>query len=305
MRQHRTPTGLKVANKKLDFNQIVTSLRPTDKEIHVLQSAKDSISNILLNNQSHVRVSRIVPAGSFAKGTALRENWELDMVYLSPDVNSLNLIPIHRYIADLFKKNFAEVRVKPRSHSLELRVNRRTYPVRCDVLIGRATNSPLQTAQARDKELFRGTMAIWHKEYVKHCARLFHDFKDVVRLTKQWVKLHNIPLKSYVVELICAAALETARDPFGLAYYMEVVFRSMQRLTDGWQALPVRWDSYFGSDAITAKPSSCGVMVVDPADPSVNALSDFPEEGVSEVRREACRAVTLLRDTRYSQLFIA
>lgn len=227
-----------MSNTDLDCSRIASSLQPSEDETHVLKSAQASIARVILNNQSIVQVSRIVPAGSFAKGTALRDNWEIDMVFLSRDVNSWDLAPIHKQIATLFQQNFPEVRVEPRAHSLELRVNRRTHIVRCDILIGRETNSPLQTAQVRDKELFQGTTAIWHKEYVKHCARLFPSFKDVVRLTKRWVRLHSLPLKSYAVELICGAALETACDPFELAYYMEVVFRSIEGFMDGQPALP-------------------------------------------------------------------
>lgn len=105
------------------------------------------------------------------------------------------------------------------------------------------------------------------------------------------------------MEIVCAAALETASDPFELAYYLEVVFRSLQGLTDGWPALPVRWERYFAHAAVTARPSACGVLVVDPADPSTNVLADLSADEASELRREASLAVTFLRDAQCSQLF--
>lgn len=116
------------------------------------------------------------------------------------------------------------------------------------------------------------------------------------------VRLRMLPLKSYAMELICAVALQTARDPFEPACYLEGVCRSLQGLTDGWPALPVGWERYFAHEAVTARPSAGGVLVVDPADPSTNALANLSADEASALRWEASRAVPSLRDARCSQL---
>ena len=275
----------------MDIDEILKSIKPSSQEIEILDSSFNSIQNIVKNNQSSYKISKVLPSGSYAKNTNLRGNSEIDVVFISPEVNSTNISNCHKEILLILSKNL-EVRSSIiRDHSLNIQFTHHNSIVKCDILLGKEVNSPMQCAEVNDITIYQGITSKWHVEYVKHCSKYYYHYRDVVRLLKLWRNQKNIPLKNYHFELIVGSTLKYF-NKVDINKNLELSFRKVNSILDGKAAFPFEW-KYFNPELYKYfenrknKP-----LLIDPANYKDNVLEHLNDEEILSIKRETSKAIT-------------
>lgn len=149
--------------------------------------------------------------GSKAKGTLIRESYDLDIVCYFPngeDGAGATLKEIFENVGQALAKHYA---VSPKTSALRLRSNdmsRRDFHI--DVVPGRFTDATKTDCflfqNGADKERLKTNLQI-HIDLIQGAG-----VTPALRLLKLWRVRHGIMLKNFVWELLCIRLLETVKS---------------------------------------------------------------------------------------------
>lgn len=275
-------------------------LTPTRGQVDILNSKLNSISRVVQNNSS-LKLVETRRGGSFEKGTMLRYKPEADIVLIfsrdNLDRSSWGKLR-HHLAADL-QTNFPEVHLTQGEHvALHLRFGEKRNPYEVDLVPSFYVNSPFQVAAVKGKPLYQGVTTIWHVKYVKQNKRL-PFYKETVMLLKDWKNKHQVPLKSFHIELIVASAMGYrggASD--SLEATLRLALSEIQGMTDGTPILPSDW-KYFTDESPVPEPP----CIVDPANPKDNLISEMSNRDLVQIRKAASQALSFLSQQEYRKVF--
>ena len=165
----------------------------TEPELSVLRNLRDTIEQQLRSGL--LRVERVYYAGSYAKKTMIREQYDLDIVIYWGNDCGYTLKDIYNAVGNVLRKNWKLV--NPKTVAFELPFQGGFH---IDVVPGRAIDNSFKYANLyrSDKDSSLQTSIKVHIDTVRNSGR-----SDVIRLMKLWRKRKSVPFKkSLALELI-------------------------------------------------------------------------------------------------------
>lgn len=214
--------------------------------------------------------------GSKAKGTLIRECYDLDIVCYFPngeDGAGATLKEVFENVSQALAKHYA---VAPKTSALRLRSNdmsRRDFHI--DVVPGRFTDATKTDCflfhNGADKERLKTNLQI-HIDLIQGAG-----VTPAIRLLKLWRVRHGIMLKNFVWELLCIRLLESVKS------------RPLDE-----QALHVL-------QTITAAENA--IAVEDPANPRGNELTPVLRGLWLQLRAAAAQTVQTVRISGWEAVF--
>lgn len=175
-----------------------------------------------LNEHPDFTLRKMLLSGSLAKGTALRSLNDIDVaVYVSGSEAPHDVRALLDYLAERLRKafpNFRPEQVQPQTYSVT--VSFRGSGLDVDVVPVLYDGDPDWRGQliSQDDGSFLETSIPCHLEFARRRkAAHEHDFAQVVRLVKQWVRhvkatRDGFRFKSFMVEMVCAHLSDTGAD---------------------------------------------------------------------------------------------
>jgi tRNA nucleotidyltransferase (CCA-adding enzyme) len=175
-----------------------------------------------LNEHPDFTLRKMLLSGSLAKGTALRSLNDIDVaVYVSGSDAPHDMRALLDYLAERLRKafpNFSPDQVKPQTYSVT--VSFRGSGLDVDVVPVLYDGDPDWRGQliSQDDGSFLETSIPCHLEFARRRkAAHDHDFAQVVRLAKQWVRhvkatRDGFRFKSFMVEMVCAHLSDNGAD---------------------------------------------------------------------------------------------
>lgn len=125
----------------------------------------------------------------------------------------------------------------------------------------------------RDAGVLLKTCIPRHVEFVKEQARKHDRYRELVRVSKWWKCRHDVPLKSFVIELIWAWLAQHNRVPASPIRALEEFFDFLSDKELLRQAIV--FGDYYDTKSVVTK--SGRVHVFDPANPANNVVSGLDD----------------------------
>lgn len=219
-------------------------------------------------------------AGSHAKGTMIRESYDLDIAcyFANEDTTAGDTLEdIAKSVKQALESDY---RVRQKTSALRVRSSEKDsldVDFHIDVVPGRYTGTERSDAfiHLRSREKCRmKTNLDTHVQAIRWSGRV-----DEIRLMKLWNIRTGLQLKTFVLELATIEFLNLPESPFGLP----------ERLRFLWE--------HFRDNAET-------FTVEDPANPTGNDLSEYLDDQVrTRVKKVASKTVETLDDTGWVGVF--
>jgi hypothetical protein len=281
-------------------------LEPTWQQTSFVPSRINSIAHVLQHNSS-LSLDRVIPGGSYEKGTMLRHRPDVDVVLVfnkEPGVkrNWQSLMNrVYNALSDAYPN--AEIQ---QSKNIAIHATfEQDDECNFDIVPSFPVNSPMQMAGVKTSKIYQGISSLWHLEYIKPRKNIAH-FTEAVRLLKDWKNEHGIPLKSFHMELIAAFTHHWLTgngygyNALSLETFIRACFLDIQGMTIGNPIYPVDW-KYFDADELSSGGER--PLLIDPANPTNNLLESLTVDDFSRIRQHAGRAITLLDREDYGPVF--
>jgi len=285
----------------MELESILKQIRPDDNQCNCLSGIVSKLGEVLKNQSGILKIKKVVPAGSFGRDTILKGHLEVDCVYiLEHNGYSFynNFSEVKRCLLNLPNSSQFEINNRSISFNLEKPIG----TVSVDLFAAYEINSPEQMAAVKDRDFYYGSTSLLQNKYFKNVIKEYPFYKDLVRLIKLWRNTWNIPLTSYMIELIVSHALHRTKGQPDFSFYLEACFRNIQSFTDGSPIIPVFWMKLDDSK-ITAVYSPENLFIVDLSDLSENIAIKITKEEKDYIRSEASAATSYLHDNNYSFLY--
>lgn len=207
--------------------------------------------------------------GSLAKGTAISTLREIDVaVYLKPDgLDRSDLNSLLTIVRDLLIQVYPQMEqsqfvIDPPAVTIQYRSSGLTVDVVPVIPNGKPDDrGDLPLAWPRWIE----TSIPLHIEFIRKRAARHARFRELVRLTKWWRDEHELPLQSFLIELVWAHLVDGGAVPEDPQEALLVFFAYLARTR--LEERIVFGDNYKPSDA---GKSNDLVQVIDPVTPSNN-----------------------------------
>jgi hypothetical protein len=218
----------------------------------ILQSHKDEVTKFLraeFGSEPDIKY-----AGSYRKGTMIRENYDLDIVAYFPSTDERTLKEIHDDVLSRLKEKYDVEEKASAIRITDMKDTEDATDYHIDVVPGRFIEDSKDVflyVVDGDKERIQTNLKT-HIEYITNsrCA-------DVIRLVKLWAHRNDISVRTFVLELFVVESLSGSRNKSDLK-------------TSFLQAL-----SAFKEDFQTKKlidPANSGNVVSDLLHPSILAM---------------------------------
>jgi hypothetical protein len=278
----------------MEINQyIATHLRPTTNEEDALQSNLNVITKIL-QNDSHLSVAKCLPGGSFAKGTMVRGNFEADIVYIFNKKKQAESESVRNYVFKLLKANFPDaVEVRIKSKAIQLTLQKPIGRLCFDILPSYDINSPLQLSEVTNLTDYSAASTPFQVEYVKLQKRKIPYFGDLIRVLKYWRDHYNVPLSSYQLELVAAAALLGKPSQSWEAVLLACFYKMLEMIA-GVAIVPVDWHYFNHPKIVFAPKSESGILIVDPGNPANNVGARILQTELELIRVQTQAAIRMI-----------
>lgn len=200
--------------------QVLASHELSDQELQGVQSVRDALHKHLAGTLP--AGVRIYYGGSYAKGTMIRDCYDLDMVvYFPPEPRT----PLDRIFGEVHQSLAAgRLEVHPQTVALRIPV---TSSFHVDVVPGRAQDATFRYATLYRRTQTPSTLQTSLKIHID--AVRTAGLAPVVRLLKLWRLRHDVPLKTFALEILAARALEgKPRDDHAVALIETLRFIAAQ-----------------------------------------------------------------------------
>jgi hypothetical protein len=278
----------------MEINQyIATHLRPTANEEGALQSNLNGITQIL-QNDPHLSVAKCLPGGSFAKGTMVRGNFEADIVYIFNKKKQAESESVRNYVFKLMKGNFPDaVEVRMKSKAIQLTLQKPIGRLCFDILPSYDINSPLQLSQVPNLTDHSAASTQFQVEYIKLQKSKMPYFGDLIRVLKYWRDHYKVPLSSYQLELVAAAAL-FGKPSQSWEEVLLACFYKMLEMIAGVAIVPVDWHYFKHPKIVFATKSESGILMVDPGNPANNVGASLRQTEIELIRTQTQAAIRMI-----------
>jgi len=228
----------------------IQSISKDDSEYKELQNQREAIEKILRNSFKEADLT-IRYGGSVAKGTMIRESYDLDIICYFAHEDTTGGKTLEEIYNNVSKALSTEFYVQKKTSSLRLMGKDeavRQVDFHVDVVPGRYVDE-----KKGDVFLYQaGAEKGWLKTNLEKHIKLIKDSEliDVIKLAKLWNIRKAIGLKTFVLELLVIKILKNGKPPETLE----------KQLTLFWQTL---------------KDEKGKIAIEDPANPSGNDLSVY------------------------------
>jgi hypothetical protein len=185
------------------------------------------------------------------------------------------------------------------NHSIGFKLTKKIGVISIDLLPAFEINSPRQIMEVRNRNSYYGSTSLLQKKYFLNLIQEYPRFRDLILLLKLWRDKHDIPLRSYILELIAANAVYHTRKDQEFEFFLEMCFRTIQSFADGKPIVPVYWDKYFDNSEINFGYSRNNLWIIDPSDPSEN----ISEENRKYINSSAINGVNNIHNGKYAFLY--
>lgn len=230
-------------------------------EVTAMERHRDDIAELLLDAYDSSN-PLIKYAGSRAKGTMIKDSYDLDVVcYFDNDDTAAGgtLEEIFNNVKGVLKEQYE---VEPKTSALRIKSKEKDHlgeDFHIDVVPGRFSDDTKHDAFLYVKSKEKGRQKTNLKKHINHIKN--SGVVDSIRLAKLWNIREGLGLKTFVLELLVVKALKTKTDTDGLDKCL-VAF---------WEYLRDNRDS---------------LSVEDPANPYGNDLSEY----IDGIRKQLCDA---------------
>ncbi|MBB4637492.1 nucleotidyltransferase [Longimicrobium terrae] len=202
------------------LRQVLAGHELTEQELQRVQSIRDALHKHLA--ETLPAGVRIYYGGSYAKGTMIRDHYDLDIVvYFPPEPRT----PLDRIFGAVHQALVAgRLEVHPQTVALRIPV---TSSFHVDVVPGRAHDASFRYATLYRNLQPPSTLQTSLKVHIEavRTARL----APCIRLLKLWRLRHGVPLKTFALEILAARALEgKPRDDHAVAMIETLRFIAAQ-----------------------------------------------------------------------------
>ncbi|XP_073230619.1 2'-5'-oligoadenylate synthase 1-like [Porites lutea] len=281
-------------NSNLDLNKFICDeLQPNEEFNRLLNGAIDSLYRELQRELQHTKygIHNLIKGGSIAKGTAIKNNSDLDCVMVMNGIE--NASQLSSKLPDILPDLESRLRswtggswqldsIERTNFSVQFNMSRSSEEsVKVDLLptfrIEDIDERKRVYKEMRgDKKIRPYCSAALVRSQVEFVEKQPPNVKDLIRLVKYWRKTyipqigHERLPPSYLLELLTIHAWEKAKCP--TTFDMKIGFKAVMKLLKVHYKLRVYWGDYYGKDVITCSLKS--PHVIDPANPTNNLYSD-------------------------------
>jgi hypothetical protein len=258
------------------------SLLSDSDEIKVLRSERDKVEKLLRESFKESSIA-IQYAGSYAKGTMIRDSYDLDIVcYFNHDDESAGktLEEIFNKVKESLEPKYYVVTKKStlRLKSLEVNLQNLRIDFHIDVVPGRFTDDKKQDVflyQSSGEKQRLKTNLQKHINYIKESGLL-----NTIKLAKFWKKRIGLDsIKTFILELLVIESLGKLRDTDGLD----------ECLKEFWEQI---------------RDNIKNLKIEDPANPTGNDLSElFDETTKTTLSAFATNALNFVENDNWESIF--
>jgi tRNA nucleotidyltransferase (CCA-adding enzyme) len=278
----------------MNLEDILKGIYPDDAQMKCLTGIISTMGNILGHGSGYLKIKKVTPAGSVGKKTNLRGHLEVDCVYIL-EREGYSYADCFWEVERALKENLPGAQFERKQHSISFMLKKNTGAVSVDLIPAFEINSPEQMMEVKNRQAYYGSTALLQKKYFKKVLPDYKQFTDLVRLLKLWRNTWEVPLSSYILEIIVTNAIYDTKAGNDFSFFLEVCFRTIQSFIDGRAIVPV-WE--YSSNA---QPKN-GLLIIDPSDPSENIVKDISDDDKQFIYSEASRGVTYISGKDYSYL---
>lgn len=254
------------------------TLDEKSEEIKSLRSERDKVEKLLKDYFEDTPIS-IQYAGSYKKGTMIKESYDLDMTcYFNNGDNSAGET-LEEIFSNVKNALSSEYHIYPKKSALRLqsKEDRNRVDFHIDVVPGRFVDDSKGDVYLFQAEGDKDRLKTNLEKHVKHIAE--SKLINTIRLTKIWKELNQLDAKTFILELLIVKVLDKMTDTKGL----DNCFKSL--LTDISENLD-------------------DIALEDPANPSGNDLSEIYNDTVkSNLKYLAEKTLKSIEDERWSDIF--
>jgi hypothetical protein len=278
-------------------------LTPEDDQIKFLKQKIRRIRNILTRNSS-LPPREIHAGGSLEKGTMLRHHLDGDVICVYNHEQEIGknwqklMLAVHK---DL-QANFPHIDVEPAGNlAIHINTSFKNKDVNFDVVPCYYVNSPAMMKDHVSSKLYTAITTIWHSRFMLRYKDLPH-FTDSVRLLKDWMHEHDIPLKGIHLELITADVYDNyVENPNAIDDIDKVLHLAFEDITatlDGYPVVPSHW-KYCKRDDYKKQYES--PVIIDPANPNDNLL--LGQKDIKKMKWKVLKTIENLEQRNYNAIF--
>lgn len=243
-------------------------------EIKALQKHREEVDN-LLRNEFEDCSPTIRYGGSKAKGTMIRELYDLDIIcYFAHDDTGAGetLEDIYNNVEEALKEDYS---TQQKTSAIRLQSKKDKIDFHIDVVPGRFTDKSKSDAflhQTTGKKERLKTNLDTHISHVKKSGVI-----DAIRLMKLWKVRNSVGVKNFVLELLVIDILD--------GYASKPLDEQLKKM---WETLRDEADS---------------LSVEDPANPAGNDLMPLLDSCRDELKTVASSTLRTLKDKGWEAIF--
>lgn len=260
-------------------------------ELAALDAVRDHVEQLILNAYPD-SVVRFTHGGSRAKGTLVKEDYDLDLpVYFENEDTGPGdtLEDIYENIATLLEEHYI---VKRKRSALRLR-DKRGRDLRVDLVPGRFTDSTRSDAYIHQNEGEKDRQKTNLETHISHVRD--SGCTDEIRLTKLWRTRNGVEIKTFPLELLVIVVLSE-----DLSGDLEVRFRRvLEAFSDRIDELQIEDPANpYGNDLSHALTDDMRRALAKTASDTLAAVDDYGWQHVfGEVaqRQAAAPRIAVLR----------
>jgi hypothetical protein len=247
-------------------------------ELEALRSERDKVETLLRNHFKDIPIS-IQYAGSYKKGTMIKESYDLDMTcYFNNGDNSAG-DSLEEIFSNVEKALSEEYYVYRKKSALRIQSkdaeNRIDFHI--DVVPGRFADDGKGDVYLYQSEGEKDRLKTNLEKHVKHIAE--SKLVNTIRLVKLWKELNQLNAKTFILELLVVKSLDDLTDSKGLDVCFESFLTAISENIDN-------------------------IALEDPANPSGNDLSELYNDSVkSNLKLLADKTLNLIDNDKWNEIF--
>lgn len=180
----------------MGLREIAKNLKPTQVQIDQIRRYRNSIEKILKNELSKHNI-RVYYAGSYAKNTAIKQNFDLDLVIRFPANPNISTKQCYELVYQSLRRN----EWQPRRKNAAIRISNLSLPgyttlEHADIVPEQQIYKIEDCMLWLNKE--QKTLKTSVHKHIEEITKL--HMNDLVRLLKFWKYQHKLPYPSFILE---------------------------------------------------------------------------------------------------------
>ncbi len=206
------------------------SLADDSREIKDLQAEKEKVESLLKTEFKGTPI--IQYAGSYKKGTMIKDSYDLDIIcYFKDDDDFVgeNLEEIYNNVKSKLEEKYSVI---PKKSALRL-YSREDKDFHIDVVPGRFvddTQTDVFIHQHNSEKKYIKTNLQKHIEHIQNSK-----LTQTIKLVKIWKELNSVPLKTFILELLVIRLLKDKKDSDGLVDCIKCFFEEAKEHVENIQ----------------------------------------------------------------------